>query len=173
MSNINVKRNQQKEQHSTDHAVDQFPDMDITDGITRDAGIVVAREDVESDFVRDLRFNEDAVTIILHENSRTDSPETHVMCSVNGKGAEVLVNGKWMEMLYLPVGVELTTKRKYVERFLQSKTDAVRTVHDDTNVEKPRNMVNRSSSARYPLSVLNDPNPSRGGAWLAQMSRGH
>jgi hypothetical protein len=84
----------------------------------------------------------------------------------------VLNNGQWLEIEWLPIGVPLTTKRKYVEVLARSKPDAITTVHDDANVERPRNTVRRRTSAQYPLSVIQDPNP-RGHEWLSRIMMGH
>ena len=71
---------------------------------------------------------------------------------------------------YCPVGVEFTTKRKYVEVLLRKREIKIDTRHEDATVEKPINRVTRRAVHRSPLSVLADQNP-KGRAWLAQMMR--
>lgn len=120
----------------------------------------------------ELAFMEEPVTIRIEENSKSDFPETHVPVQVQGEGAEVLQNGKWVKIGWLPIGVPLTTKRKYVEVLARAKPENVRTQHDDANVERPRNMLTRRSSAAYPLSIIRDNNP-RGHDWLSAIMMGH
>jgi hypothetical protein len=52
-----------------------------------------------------------------------------VDCWVNGKGAEVWDERtrKWMEFNFLPVGLPIITKRKYVEVLARSKSMKVNT----------------------------------------------
>ena len=82
--------------------------------------------------------------------------------AVQGKGAEIFENGKWLEIGWLPIGREIITKRKYVEVLARSKSDAVKTVHDDATVANPRNTLQRRTSANYPLSILQTPTPKAG-----------
>lgn len=120
----------------------------------------------------DIAFNEEPVTIMIEENSRSDFPETHVPVAVNGKNAEIFVNGGWVEVGWLPIGVQLTTKRKYVEQLLRSKSESVRTEHEDATVERPRNTLKRRNTANYPVSILHDANPLSA-QWLTRVRMEH
>jgi hypothetical protein len=126
----------------------------------------------QSDYLAALEFNEEPLRIIIEENGRSDLPETHAPVAVQGKNAEVLINGKWVEVGWLPIGQEIITKRKYVEVLLRAKTDTFKTIHDDATVERPRNSVNRRTSAQYPVTVLQDNNP-KGGEWLVRCRTNH
>jgi hypothetical protein len=172
-----VKRQYQRKEVSTaDMDIGQRPNVDLEDLVNfiRGESIVdnVGEKPLLPEYADALAFMEEPVTIRIEENSRSDFPETHVPVAVNGKEAEVLQNGQWLAIGWLPVGVPLTTKRKYVEVLARAKPDAIRTVHDDANVERPRNTVQRRTSSSYPLSVIRDDNP-RGHEWLSRIMMGH
>lgn len=128
--------------------------------------------DFAADYLSQLAFNEEPVTIIIEENQRSDFPETHVPASVRGKGAEMFTNGQWIEVGWLPIGRELITKRKYVEVLVRSKSDSIKTEHDDATVERPRNAISRRTSANYPVTVLEDRNPL-GREWISRIRMSH
>lgn len=160
-----------KEVNTGDMQIGQKSDIDIS----LDAQIVHGESipNVSDEkFLADLAFMEEPVTIRIEENSRSDFPETHVPVQVQGKEAEVLQNGRWLTIGWLPIGVELTTKRKYVEVLARAKSDAVKTSHDDATVERPQNKITRRSSANYPMSIIQDNSP-RGHEWLSNIMRGH
>lgn len=160
-----------KEVNTGDMAIGQKSDIDIS----LDAQIVHGESIpniVDEKFIADLAFMEEPVTILIADNSRSDFPETHVPVQVNEQGAEVFQNGQWLTIGWLPIGVQLTTKRKYVEVLARSKSDAIKTNHDDATVERPQNKITRRTSANYPISVLQDNNP-RGTEWLSQIMMGH
>ncbi len=162
-----------KELHSEDFPIAQKADIDLDSPIIHGEALANIAGDVNhaADYLAQLAFNEEPVTILIEENSRSDFPETHVPVQVNGKPAEVLQNGKWLPIGWLPVGIEITTKRKYVEVLARSKTDGIKTVHDEGNVERPRNTVQRRTSANYPMSILEDRNP-KGREWLSRVRMG-
>lgn len=151
---------------SSDVKIDQKPT--IVDREDTDSEIVIAPEVLNRDYQEALKFMEDPITIVVTRSSEKYAP--HVIdCWVNGKGAEVLMNGKWVETRAIPVGMPVTTKRKYAEVLLRSKTDTVNTkVHKREDSEV--NEVERYTSARAPLQVLKDANP-KGTAWMMDMAR--
>lgn len=123
----------------------------------------------DKDHAERLAMGEDPVTIIINPSNEENAP-TSYPAWVNGKGAEVFLNGQWTPITYLPVGLELTTKRKYVEVLARAKTDNIRTVHDSANVERPRNLIHRTTSAVANFTIIEDKNP-RGPAWFAELRR--
>lgn len=175
-ANTPVKRQYNRSHHTEDTPLTQQSNVDLS----LDAKIVhgEALAQVSGDthlnggLLADLAFNEEPVTILIENNSNSDNPETHVPVQVNGRGAEVLSNGKWLEITWLPIGVELTTRRKFVEVLARSKSTTIRTQHEDANVERPRNEIKRFTKAQYPMSILVDDNP-RGRAWLASIRTEH
>lgn len=172
-----VKRQyNRREVNTADMQITQKPDVDLGLGenIVHGESLASVAGDVahEAEYLAALHFNEEPVTIRIEENSKSDFPETHVPVQVNGVEAEVLQNGQWIRIGWLPIGVPLTTKRKYVEVLARAKPENVRTVHDDANVERPQNRVQRRTSAAYPLSIIRDDNP-KGHEWLSRIMMGH
>lgn len=135
-------------------------------------GQVVAGDDTileDKVYTELLKMGDDPVTIMINPSNEENAPQSYP-CWVNGKGAEVFLNGQWVIATYLPVGIELTTKRKYVEVLARAKTDNIRTEHEGANVERPRNTVRRTTSAVANFTVIEDRNP-RGPAWFAELRR--
>lgn len=111
-----------------------------------------------------LAFNEEPVEVMIYPSSEENAPLT-VPCWVNGRGAEVFLNGKWQSLGHLPVGVRLITRRKYAEVLLRAKKDKISTDHQGTEVERPQNKVHRISSAVANIQIVNDRNP-KGIEWV-------
>ena len=126
--------------------------------------IVEGPEQVQKSYLDALAFAEEPVTIRIERSSEKYAPKViDLWC--NGKGAEVLQNGRWLELKVLPVGIPVTTKRKYVEILARSKVDTVNTRVGDERDERPINEIERYTSSRAPFSVIEDKNP-KGAAWL-------
>ena len=114
-----------------------------------------------------LAFNEEPVTIRLERSGEKFAP-TQVPVQVNDRRAELLIDGKWIQIGWLPVGQVITTKRKYVEVLARSKPIDIKTEHDDANVENPENRIVRYTRSRFPFSVIRDSNPL-GAEWLQRI----
>lgn len=175
----NATSNQQRRQtgrdmNTADMPLTQKSDIDLDLPVQHGESLInVAGENaLNDDYQRELAFMEEPVTIRIEENSRSDFPETHVPVQVNGRGAEVMMNGKWTELTWVPINMVVTMKRKFVEVLARSKSESIKTQHDDANVERPRNLVQRRSSSNYPLSILRDDNP-RGMEWLQRIMLSH
>lgn len=170
-----VTRKYKQEINTADLPIEQKKDIDLDSPIIHGEALANVAGDVDhaKDYLATLQFNEDPVTIIINENGRqTDYPETHVPVQVQGKGAEVLINGRWVSICWLPIGQELTTKRKYLEALLRSKSESINTQHEDATVERPRNILRRANTSNYPVQVLEDRNPL-GREWLSGLMRSH
>ncbi len=90
---------------------------------------------------------------------------------MNGKGAEVFSDGKWITLGFLPVGQPIITRRKYVEGIARAKRDTIDTKHvsaDKAETEYIDNSIDRNTSAIYPFSMIRDNNP-KGVDWLAKV----
>lgn len=138
------------------------------DGAEREPEIVRAEQPLKSEYADALAFNEEPVTIRIEPSTEKNAAKHHYL-AVNGKGCEVLINGQWFEMLYIPVGQVLTIKRKYLEVLARAKSDQVTTKHDDIGAEYIDNRVDRVTSAVCAFSVLKD--TDRGAAWLSEIRR--
>lgn len=139
---------------------------------TQAAGDVVTGEligSVEGTYFADLAMLEEPVTIRLEPSSDKNAAQSlPIWC--NGKGAEVWLRDRWVEIVYLPVGVEMILKRKYVGIIVCAKTDTVLTRVQDMEGDRPINVVQRVTSPVMSFSILQDNNPN-GAAWVAELRR--
>ncbi len=120
-------------------------------------------------YLDDLAMLEEPVTIRL-EPSSDKNAATRFPVWVNGIGAECWIRDRWVEVKYLPVGVPLTIKRKYLGVIITAKTDAIHTKVQEMDSERPNNVVQRFTSPVHSFSILEDANP-RGAAWVAEERR--
>ena len=141
--------------------------------IDRGAGLVMMTDDQisEEEYMAELAFNEEPVTIRIEVQSRSDSPMTHIPCWVNGKAAEVLIDGKWISAGWLPIETELTIKRKYVEVLARAKPEDVTTHHEDRPQAGVPVMVRKRATSAYPMTILND--TPAGIAWMQRIKMSH
>ena len=161
-------RRPRPELHTADIGIQQKDTIESREDLANE--VIAAPEDVlKADYAERLAFNEEPVTIRIERSAEKYAPSV-VDCWCNGKGAEVLSQGRWVETGYLPIGMPVTTKRKYVEILARSKVDSVNTKVEDRDSEKPLNLIERSTSSRAPFSVLEDRNP-KGAAWLTSLVR--
>lgn len=171
-----VKRQYNKREVSTeDMPVAQSASVDLADlvNLIRNPALPnTGEKPLQKDYLDALAFAEEPVTISIEENSRSDYPETHVFVQSAGQGAEIWINNQWCTVTWLPIGQVLTTKRKYLEILLRSKSDHVRTQHDDATVAVPQNKLNRRTSGNYPVTIIEDRNPL-GFEWASRIRAEH
>lgn len=126
---------------------------------------------LDKDYADALNFEEEPVTIRIEQGSDDNSPAVHYL-SVNGRFAELLIDGKWRQAPggYVPCNIPFTTKRKYVGVLLGSKKTRIntRTVHKSDGGKE--DVIDRFTSRTVSFSILEDRNP-RGGAWATEMAR--
>jgi hypothetical protein len=150
--------------HTSDLKIEQKPVIETREDLA--AEIVVAPGDaLNADYKSALDFAEDPVTIRI-EPSGEKYAQKFVDVWCNGKGAEILINGVWREMKVLPIGMVVTTKRKYVEILARSKHTSVTTKVSDEDSEHPTNAIERFTSSKSPFSVIEDRSP-KGPGWLS------
>ena len=156
-----------KEIHTDDLEVGQYDAVNLDKERTSDIVLPVDGEQLDTDqYLRSMKFYEEPMTISIHR-SADKFPAPVVDLWVDGKGAEQFVNGKWMICGWLPVGVPCITKRKFVEVLARAKTDSVQTrVVKHENHED--NLADRTTSTKYPFSVIQDSNPM-GHQWLSKV----
>jgi hypothetical protein len=106
----------------------------------------------DSKQLAELAFNEEFVEVMLHESTDPNA-ENPVFTACNGVTQ------------YFFRGEVQTVKRKYVAILAAAKEHAIRTP-EYTNSDGARaTKITRTSSLKYPFSVISDKNP-RGAAWL-------
>lgn len=162
------------ELHTDDIKIEQKADIvgngvDNSDLLDRTPDIVKADQLPNKDYMDELAFNEEPVTIRIEPSADKNAAMFHPIW-VNGKGCEVWIAGAWREMTYLPVAQVLTVKRKYVEVLLRSKTDTVHTEVKEVEGENPKNTIRRFTSATVSFSIIEDKNPL-GAAWVNEIRR--
>jgi len=109
----------------------------------------------DSELVKELAFNEEYVEVMLHESTDPNA-ENPVFTACQGVTQ------------YFYRGRPQRVKRKYVAILATVKEHNISTP-EYTQSDGARAMsIKRTSSLKYPFSVLNDPNP-RGPAWLKSL----
>jgi len=131
---------------------------------------VLEAKHLEREYADRLAMDNDPITILIQPSS-TENPELTVPVWVQGEGAEVFVNGKWMKLGFLPIGGEVITKRKYVEalgraRPVNCRTEVVGGIQGFG--ELPRNELRRNSRLINQFTVVEDRNP-KGREWLQRL----
>ena len=122
------------------------------------------------EYIERLAMGEEPVTIRIEPSTDQNAPHSYY-CAVNGKGAECLSpQGEWTPIDWVPVGVELVMKRKYVEVLVRAKRDRVSTDHGEANVAEPHNRIVRHTSAIANVVILEDKNP-RGPEMFRELRR--
>jgi hypothetical protein len=117
----------------------------------------------------ELSFMADWLTIRLEPSGQENAPDTFPIW-VNGRGAEILVDGRPVIWTHLPVGPEITVRRSVVEIIARSKTMRVQTDHTGEPFRQLANKTNRHVSQNQPFSIIHDPS-ERGRAWASEMVR--
>lgn len=165
-----------KEHDSRSVPPTQKPDITLPplhEAVTRDPEILVVDPSVvaKKEYYEQLAFNEEPVTILIHRSGEKNAGRTTDLVAVNGTKAEVLFekNG-WVQIGWLPRGVQLTTKRKYVEQLAHAKVDDIATKTGKVGDENPENIIERTTRTVNAFSVVHDSNP-RGAEWLDRLLR--
>lgn len=141
----------------------------IVDTSTYDGDIVLTERIESTDYADALAFMEEEVSVRLEPSSDKNAAGAFpVWC--NGRMAEVLHNGVWMELGYLPVGRVLVVKRKVLEIIIRAKTDTIHTKVREMESERPNNTIERYTSPVHSFSIIEDRNP-RGAAWVSEIRR--
>ena len=106
----------------------------------------------DSKQLAELAFNEELVEVMLHESTDPNA-ENPVFTACNGVTQ------------YFFRGEVQTVKRKFVAILAAAKEHAIRTPEYTDNQGARATKIVRTSSLKYPFSVISDKNP-RGAAWL-------
>ena len=147
-----------KEQHSGDTPTRDVPSilMPHTGPVVREAeDIVLPEAETRNDYLADLAFMEEVMTIRLERTAEKNAPRWHAFY-VNGRP-------EWV-----PVGVPWKLKRKYVEVIARAQPYDVQTEVVEIMGQDPQNKIVRDARVKYPFSVVHDPNPA-GPDWLAKI----
>lgn len=149
----------------------------------RDGDVVLVDAEMQARVTKEykeaLAFMEEPVTIRL-EPSTDKNSATVFPVWVNGKFAECWMNngrhvgiedsGRWVAVGWLPVGIEITVKRKALEVIIRAKVDTVETDVIENPGQDPQNKVKRFTSAVHSFSIIQDKSPL-GAAWVREVRR--
>ncbi len=164
-----------REQSTADFPVGEMPaiDMDPSHDVDRKRIVVADETALQSEYAEAIAFAEEPVEILINPPASERNPPQWVECWVNGKGAEILMDGKWVACGYLPVNMALTIKRKYLEVLIRSKQTTYQTHHiapEDAKSTHVENHAIPQTNLRNQVSVLADKNPL-GREWLQRLVR--
>lgn len=165
-----------REFHTSDVKIDQIPPI-LDRGEREDDSLLpkvhlvdkAKHPHLTKAYLDELAFNEEFVTVRFTSGMDRFAPK-FVDCAVNGKGIEILLNDRVLEVFQVPVNQNVTMKRKYVEVFARCKhTDVVARSHGPTrDGSPPVNETTPNTNLKHPFSVIEDRNP-RGAEWLTRI----
>lgn len=168
MSNATGNRVSRRDEINTaDLATQSRPNIDMMAADIDREDIVIAEDDIpalKKKYMADLAFNEEPVVILINGHSRDKDSPKNIACWVNGKGIEILLNGKFVPLGYVPIGKQVTTKRKYVENLMTSAPVTVATIVGPATVEQPTQEIQFQRAAEYSISIIRDESPA-GADW--------
>lgn len=150
-----------------DTRIDQLDPLE--DGGDRSTIVEADNSVLDKEYLERIAFMEEPVTIQITA-AGGENPVSHYLVACNGKGAEVLMDNRWISITWLPVDTEITIKRKYLSILAGAKTMSVRTEIKDRSSDNPINMTHRPVTGLANIDVLQDHSP-RGRAWLAEVRR--
>lgn len=135
-------------------------------------GIAIAEKMPKQDYMDAVKFGEDPVTVVITPSSDRTAAR-YVYCAVNGRPAEVWDGQRkvWLSFKYLPVGVPLTVKRKYLEVLARARTDTFRT-ESTTPTPLPNQdgfQLHSETSVVAPFNVRHDPAGAKGHEWYSRV----
>jgi len=133
--------------------VPDTPELDIIPGISPG---VKGKGGLDA-YAQELLFNEELVEVMVHESTDTNA-ENPVFTACNGVTQ------------YFFRGQAQTVKRKYVAILASAKEHSLTTPEYTAPDGSRATSIRRTSSLKYPFSVISDPNP-RGGEWLKGLLR--
>lgn len=123
--------------------------------VRQNEDIIIAGGAIDMDYLAELAFMEEKVTIRLERTSEKNAPG-FIDISVNGRT-------EWMEK-----GKPISIARKYVEVLARCKSDMFETVAPNAESGEIINRLSRNTLQKHPFTVISDPNP-RGYDWLTNI----
>lgn len=120
--------------------------------------------------LKEEAFLNEPVTILINRSMEKGfAPKCTDLISINGIWAEMLVNGKWIRIGYLPRGKAITVKRKYVEILARARCDSFQTEVLQPVNEDPINNVSSVANYTLPFQMIKDENQPKGQEWLEKL----
>lgn len=131
--------------------VPETPEIEIVPAVTKS----VKGKGGLDPYIEELRFNEELVDVMVHE-STDENAENPVFTACNGVTQ------------YFFRGQVQTVKRKFVAILACAKEHGVSTPEYAAADGSRAMSIRRTSSLKYPFSIISDKNP-RGPAWLKSL----
>lgn len=125
-------------------------------------------DEVMMEYAEEIAFNEEPVVIFIHPNMMVKRPEQFVQVYVNGVGAEMYnyQTGQWQQVGVLPVGQNVTTRRKYVEAIANARNEVVATeTYIKANGDE-FNDIHKHQVVRHGFQIVKDWNKKHGPKWF-------
>ncbi len=131
--------------------------------------IIIPPEVLKADYEEAIKFSREPVEIYIQPSPEKFGAKT-VPCWVNGKGIELFdkVSRRWYETGEIPRGMDIITRRMYVEVLLRSKTDAYVTEIIRQPGEEPVNKLVPGTAVNYPIQIVQDVSP-HARQWFTRM----
>lgn len=137
------------------------------DDVDRQNVIRVAKELREKE-LEEAAFNEDPIKIRIAKSNEKYASKTTELIAINGVKAELLGPKGWLQVGYLPRGVEIITKRKYVEVIAMAHIENV-TLDAIERKEPDKNDPEFTKTWTLPFQVVEDRNQPKGAEWLSRL----
>lgn len=168
---VNMAAKLRKKGYHSEEAAIRQPDTlhlpALGEALERESDIIVVDEKALQKVQKDaLAFSNEPIVIRLDPPTE-DNPPHCFPCWVNGKGAEIFQDGRWIAYGAFPYGVDVVTRRKYVEVLARALRTRVNAGYD----KFPRhedNWVKKTHGATVSFHVVQDPNP-KGQEWLRRI----
>lgn len=160
-------RRTRRETSTEEFAIGQHATIDMSGELEHGEILTAVDGALFENYAEALKFDQDPITIQISRSAGKNSALV-VDCWVNGKGAEMLINNKWVSTGWMPVNRPITTKRMYAEVLARAKVDTIDTDVGKVGDDDPRNEIVRTTDLKNNFTVLRDANP-KGRIWLERL----
>lgn len=142
----------------------------VEDSLDEHAHVVKIDKEINDPALKEEEFLNEPVTILINRSMEKNfAPRCTDLIAINGVWAEMLVNGRWLKMGYLPRGKAITIKRKYVEVLARARYDSFQTEVLQPVNEDPINNVSSVANYTLPFQMIKDENQPKGQEWLEKL----
>jgi hypothetical protein len=109
-----------------------------------------------SDKAAQLEFLNEPVCVVIPESYDPNDPEKYIVLWVNGRSCVI------------PRGKETWIRRYYLAKLLRTRPERVETRIDRSDMDNPRNLLDKRQALKWPVQLVRDDNP-KGRAWAKQI----
>ena len=142
----------------------------VGESIDDHSHVVKIDSELNDKALKEEEFLNEPVTILINRSMEKNfAPRCTGLIAINGIWAEMLVNGNWVRVGYLPRGRAITVKRKYVEVLARARYDSFQTEVLQPVNEDPINNVNSIANYTLPFQMIKDEHQPEGQEWLEKL----